>query len=112
MNGQALQDFFGTVAETFRLDLLGSQLLIPCGGATSVTIQADIVDGAWGSAELTVERSNTGSGTEWYALSTPVTISSSGIYTITPDTAFLRVYVTTAGSANDRVRVTAYYRLS
>lgn len=112
INGQALYDFARFARADFKLDNLGNQILIDCTGANAVSIQATVIEGAWGSAVLTVERSNTGDPLEWYALSTPVTINSDGITDIIPTTNYLRVYVTTAGSANDRVRIAASARLS
>lgn len=113
MTGQALNDFYrvnATPKAGIEVDMLGRELLIECGGATAVTIQAAVTEGAWGATVLTVQRSN--DGLEWAALASPTTISAPGITSITPDTQYLRVYVTTAGSAADRVRVTAYSRLS
>lgn len=110
MNGHALNELYRINHETLRLELLGDQLIIECGGANAVSIQAEIDKGAWGSAVLTVMRSNDGNNP--YALASPTTISSSGITSITPDTQYLHVVVTTAGSANNTVNVTAYSRLS
>ena len=110
MTGQALNDFYRIAQTVLQIDYLGRELIIECGGANGVTIQTPLTEGAWGSAVLTVQRSN--DGQVWYALASPTTISSDSITSVTPDTQFLRVYVSTAGSAADKVRVTAYSRLS
>lgn len=112
MQGEALEAFHTNQTMILELDKLEHTFgPIDVGGATSVSIQASLIEGAWGSAVLTVKRSNDG---EVYGnLATgATTISSNGITTITPDTKFLQVYVSTAGSAGDKVRVTVYSKLS
>lgn len=111
MPGEALTEFHRLAMASLELDKVGSRLgPVDVGGANVCTIQATVTDGAWGSGVLTVERSN--DGEEWVAMATPLTISSDGISTTTPTTKYMRVRVSTAGSANDKVRVSLYARLN
>jgi hypothetical protein len=107
MTGQALADRYRQSRSTLRLVSLGEAHLFETGGANTVTIQASLEHGtSWGSGVLTVERSN--NGVDFVALATATTISGDSITTLTPDTAYMRVVVSTAGSSGVTVRVTSY----
>jgi hypothetical protein len=107
MNGAALDSIYQAVPAVIDLSSLGSAHVFQAGGGNAVTIQTALATGtSWGSGVLTVERSN--DGANWFALATATTISSSTITTVTPDTNFLRVVVSTAGSAGVTVKVAPY----
>lgn len=111
MNGLALKEFASYETIEIDLGMLGeSTYAFDIAGSNSTTIQAANTSGAWGSAVLTVERSN--DGEQWFGLSCEVTISSDGIYAIRPFTKWVRVTVTTAGTAGHRATVTVYSQLS
>lgn len=107
MNGAALDSIYQARPEVLDLSSLGSAYEIHVGGGNAVTIQTALATGtSWGSGVLMVERSN--DGANWFALATATTISSSTITTVTPDTNYLRVVVSTAGSAGTTVKVIPY----
>lgn len=112
MAGEALSDFSMSRLDIKDLGKLGDTAgPIDVGGATVTTIQATNTTGAWGSGVLTVERSN--DNETYYALTAgATTISADGITTMAPDTKWIRVRVSTAGTAGHSVRLGIYSRLS
>lgn len=112
MTGAALRDFQKTDVVNLELDQLdsGADQIVEVGAANKGHIQSSIIDGAWGSAVVTIERSS--DGVNWVALSSPVTINSDTLTSITPDTNYLRARVSTIGSANDRARIVFDSRLN
>lgn len=93
------------ISYTQNIETKGAGQVIPVGENTTATVQVSAIDAAWGTAVLTVNRSNDPQG-PFVALSTPVTISSAGFTTLdTTDYAFLRIDVTTAEGANENLLV-------
>jgi len=89
-----------------NIQYLAEGQLIVVGENTTATIQVATKTAAWGTAVLTVYRSNFPQG-PFLALSTPVTLSAVGFSAAIDCTGFgyMRIDVTTAEAANETLAI-------
>lgn len=89
-----------------NIEFVAEGRVIPTDDATTASVHAYPITAAWGTAVLTIKRSNDPSG-GFEALSTPVTLTATG-FTAAIDVTnigYLRVDVTTAEGANEVLRI-------
>jgi hypothetical protein len=75
----------------------------------NITVSAELVSGSWGSAVVSLRKSNFDNPTAWQDYSAAVTFSSNGTTAFrATEAGYVCLQVTTAGAADGRIDVAVY----